>query len=93
MAKSKVERRLILAEEYDEILHPYTLIAQIAKKIEPKNKVTIRIFSNNLIETMKKAGRAGHAMAYRGAVNSIINYTGNEQLKVEDITYKLLYNI
>jgi len=95
MAKAKVERRLILAEEDDEVLHPDTLIAHIAKKIEPKNKVTIRMFSNNLIEGMKKAGRAGHAMAYRGAVNSIINYTGNEQLRFEDVTYKLLdkYNM
>lgn len=94
-AKTKVERRIILAEEEDEILLPEKLIAHIAKKIDPKNKVTLRSFSNELIESMKKAGRAGHAMAYRGAVNSIINYTRNEQLRFEDITYKLLdkYNM
>ncbi len=93
--KAKVERRIMLAEEEDEILLPDKLIAYVSKKIEPKNKVTVRSFSEELIAGMKKAGRAGHAMAYRGAVNSFIKYTGNEQSRFEDITYKLLdkYNM
>lgn len=94
-AKAKVERRILLAEQGDELLAPNELISYVAKKIENRSKVTLRTFSDGLIDGMKKAGRAGHAMAYRGAVNSIINYTGNEQLRFEDITYKLLdkYNV
>ncbi|MBL7691813.1 MAG: site-specific integrase [Flavipsychrobacter sp.] len=94
-AKAKVERKILLAEQTDERLIPEDIVSYVAKKIDPKSKVTIRSFSDDLIDGMKKAGRAGHAMAYRGAVNSIINYTGNEQLRFEDITYKLLdkYNV
>lgn len=94
-AKARVERRILLAEQDDELLSPDDLLTYVVRKAEPKNRVTVRSFSDELIEGMKKAGRAGHAMAYRGAVNSIINYTCNEQLRFEDITYKLLdkYNV
>ena len=93
--RKKVERKVMLSEDDEEMLLPEDIIASVSKKKTPKSKVTVRQFSDELITNMTKAGKAGHAMAYKGAINSIINYTGNKQLKFEDITYKLLdkYNM
>ena len=89
-ARNKVERKVMLAEDEEDALQPEDIIASITKKPAQRSKATVRSFSDELISNMTKAGKAGHAMAYKGAINSIINYTGNEQLKFEDITYKLL---
>ena len=93
--KNKVERKVMLAEDEEKVLMPDDVIAVVSRQTAPRSKITVRSFSDELIANMTKAGKAGHAMAYKGAINSIINYTGNEQLKFEDITYKLLdkYNM
>jgi integrase len=89
-AKNKVERKVMLAEGEEEAIMPNDIIASVSHQVKPRSKITVRSFSDELITGMTKAGKAGHAMAYKGAINSIINYTGNEQLKFEDITYRLL---
>lgn len=94
-AKTKVERKVLLAEDEEEAIAPETIIAVVTPKKVVRSKVTVRSFSDELIANMTKAGKAGHAMAYKGAVNSIINYTKNENLRFEDITYRVLdkYNM
>lgn len=89
-AKSKIERKVLLAEDDEEALLPEELITNVKKKAAPKSKVTVRQFSDELIASMRQAGKAGNSMAYKDAINSIISYSGNEALRFEDITYKLL---
>lgn len=89
-AKNRVDRKIMLAEDGEEALLPDDIIASVSRKAAPKSKVTVRQFSNVLIADMIKAGKAGNSMAYRDAIKSIISFTGNEALKFEDITYKLL---
>jgi integrase/recombinase XerD len=94
-AKNKVERKVLLAEDAGDNLIPTDVIAVVGNQSTPRSKITVRSFSNDLITGMTKAGKTGHAMAYKGAISSIINYTGNENLRFEDITYKVLdkYNM
>ncbi|MCF8449092.1 MAG: site-specific integrase [Taibaiella sp.] len=89
-AKNKVERKVMLAEDEEEVLLPEDIISSVTKKVVPKSKATVRQFSDELIANMKLAGKAGTAMAYQDAMNSIISFSGNESLQFEDITYKLL---
>jgi integrase/recombinase XerD len=91
-ARNKVERRTLIAVDEEEVVSPEIIIASVTKRRMPKSSVTVREFSNELIKNMVKAHKAGNSMAYKDAINSIIKYSGKEDLKFEEISYKLLDN-
>lgn len=89
-AKAKLERRLLLSSEEEEELTAEALITSLIKQKTKKSTITFLEYSNNLILDMIEAGKAGNAMAYKDAVNSIISFTKDPKIKLEDISYSLL---
>ena len=89
-AKNNIERKVMLAEDEQEVMLPDQLITRVKKKSAPKAAVTFKEFADILITDMKKAGRIGNAMAYTDAVNSIVNYSENKRLSFEAMTYKFI---
>ena len=88
--RNKVERKVLLAEDDEDLISPDTILSTLNKKRKHKNKISFKVFSDELIAGMLKAGKAGNAMAYTDATRSLINFYGNDNVRFEDITYKLL---
>lgn len=89
--KTKIERRVLLAEDEEDALMPEAIIATMTKQRVAKSTITLKEYADSLIADMFKAGRAGNAMAYQDALNSLLKFTGDDRTKFEAITYKQLY--
>jgi integrase/recombinase XerD len=88
--KSKLDRRLLLATDEEIVLSAEELLAVLEKKVVKTSNISFNEFANSLINDMIKAGKAGNALAYTDAVNSLVSFTGNNQMRLEDINYTLL---
>lgn len=88
--KSKLDRRLLLATDEEIVLSAEELLAVLEKKVVKTSNISFNEFANSLINDMIKAGKAGNALAYTDAVNSLVSFTGNKQMRFENINYTLL---
>lgn len=88
--KAKLDRKLLLSQEDEEEISAELLIASLTKTRVQRANITFLEYSNNLILDLIEAKRIGTAMAYKDAVSSIINFTGNNTLRFSDISYSLL---
>lgn len=89
-AKSKLDRRLLLAVDEEIALSAEELLGALEKKVIKRSNISFNDFAASLINDMIKAGKAGNALAYTDAVNSLVSFTGNREMRFEDINYNLL---
>lgn len=87
--KTRIERIIMLAEDSTEYLTPDILLNKLHKQPERKADIKLVEYADTLINNLKTANRAGTALAYRDAVNSLTSY-GGKNLLIKDITYRLL---
>ena len=70
-AKSKLDRRLLLATDEEIALSAEELLAVLEKKVVKTSNISFNEFASTLINDMIKAGKAGNALAYTDALNSL----------------------
>ncbi len=87
--KARIDKIILLSEDETEYLTAEALFQRLDKVSKQKTKTRLVKYGESLISTLKKANRAGTALAYQDAVNSLTSYCG-KNLVVEDITYRLL---
>lgn len=64
------------------------LKAYLKRKTEPK--VTLSKYSRSLITSLENMNRAGSAIAYRQAINSLERFAKNKNLEFTDVSYSFL---
>lgn len=89
--KARIDKIMLLAEDEPESLTSESLLKQLEKKARKQSDVKLLEYGASLIIGLKKSNRAGTALAYNDAINSLTNY-GGKNLLIKDITYKLLVN-
>lgn len=87
--KTRIERAILIADTDGEYLTPDILLERLNKQGTPKTSNKLSDYGDALINSLKTANRAGTALAYRDAVNSLTAY-GGKNLLIKDITYRLL---
>ncbi|MBZ0099890.1 MAG: site-specific integrase, partial [Taibaiella sp.] len=87
--KTRIEKIILLAEDGTEYLTPEILLNRLNKPQERKADVLLAGYGEALINSLKIANRAGTALAYQDAVNSLTCY-GGKNLLIKDITYRFL---
>lgn len=87
--KTKIEKIIMLEEDSTTYLTPETLLDKLNKLPKPKSEPKLHEYGDALINNLKHAKRAGTALAYKDAVNSLTNYA-SKNLLIKDITYKFL---
>lgn len=87
--KTRIEKIILLTVDSTEYLTPDILLNRLNNRPERKADTKMAEYGDTLINSLKTANRAGTALAYRDAVNSLISY-GGKNLLIKDITYRLL---
>jgi len=87
--KTKLDKALLLAEAEGTLVITETLIQALNKPSSSSANTSLRSYSNSLILALKEAKKAGTALAYQDAVNSIIKH-GKESMLITDVSYSFL---
>lgn len=88
--KAKVDRRLLLAEDEEVELTTDNLLIGLEKKRISNSVISFPVYAKSLIDDLFRVGKAGTALAYSDAVKSLTTFSGNPDLKFEDINFKFL---
>lgn len=83
---NEIQEKALRFETVDKV---YAVEDLAGKGTNTKN-VTFQWFADQEIESLKKAGRIGNAITYRTAKNKLIEFTGKNGLRFEQIDYNLL---
>ncbi|MBL7683652.1 MAG: site-specific integrase [Flavipsychrobacter sp.] len=87
-AKTKLERTVLLHES-NATLTPEILLGSLNPTEVKTSSTSFKEYADELIKELITAKRAGTAMAYTDATNSLINY-GGKQLTLKQVNYTFL---